>query len=159
MSAVVLEALDADLDIVAAANVWAADYGDGGAAELRDILGQLTRVARPRPWGNYVARRADVPVGLCAFKASPADDAVEIAYGSFPAAQRQGVAQAMAAALVEIALAAGVATVVAHTLPEANASTRVLQRLGFAFGGTAVDPEDGEVWRWIKATDNRSSAS
>ncbi len=58
----------------------------------------------------------------------------------------------MAAALVEIARSLGSVTeVVAHTLPEANASTRILDRIGFACVGTVVDPEDGPVWRWLRA--------
>src|SRR6266702_2366495 len=36
----------------------------------------------------------------------------------------------------------------AHTLPEENASTRVLLKCGFRHLGTVVDPEDGPVWRW-----------
>ena len=40
--------------------------------------------------------------------------------------------------------------VLAHTLPEANASTAVLERLGFACEGLVTDPEDGPVWRWSR---------
>jgi len=36
----------------------------------------------------------------------------------------------------------------AHTLPEANASTRVLTKCGFQRIGEVIDPEDGLVWRW-----------
>jgi ribosomal-protein-alanine N-acetyltransferase len=36
----------------------------------------------------------------------------------------------------------------AHTLPEPNASTRVLQKCGFVHVGEVMDPEDGRVWRW-----------
>ena len=36
----------------------------------------------------------------------------------------------------------------AHTLPQANASTRVLGKCGFTFTGPVEDPEDGLVWRW-----------
>jgi len=34
------------------------------------------------------------------------------------------------------------------TLQEHNASTRILQRLGFAFFGNARDPDAGNVWEW-----------
>jgi RimJ/RimL family protein N-acetyltransferase len=43
-----------------------------------------------------------------------------------------------------------VSLVCAHTLPEANASTRVLTRCGFRRIGEVIDPEDGLVWRWEK---------
>jgi RimJ/RimL family protein N-acetyltransferase len=44
---------------------------------------------------------------------------------------------------------AEVERVVAHTLPEGNASTAVLRRLGFVQAETVEDPEDGTVWRWV----------
>jgi ribosomal-protein-alanine N-acetyltransferase len=36
----------------------------------------------------------------------------------------------------------------AHTLPNPNASTRVLTKCGFHRVGEVIDPEDGLVWRW-----------
>ncbi len=36
----------------------------------------------------------------------------------------------------------------AQTLPEKNASTRILEKLGFSFMGPVQHPEDGEVWEW-----------
>ena len=38
----------------------------------------------------------------------------------------------------------------AHTLPVANASTRVLTKCGFQKAGEIIDPNDGPVWRWVK---------
>jgi ribosomal-protein-alanine N-acetyltransferase len=38
--------------------------------------------------------------------------------------------------------------VIAHTLPEPNASTRVLTKAGMRFVAEVWDPEDGRVWRW-----------
>lgn len=38
--------------------------------------------------------------------------------------------------------------VCAHTLPENNASGRVLAKNGFAKLGEVVELEDGLVWRW-----------
>jgi [ribosomal protein S5]-alanine N-acetyltransferase len=58
-------------------------------------------------------------------------------------------------ALVEFAAAdQGVRIVRAHTLPERNASTRVLEKCGFEFTGEVVDPEDGPVWRWERPPAN-----
>jgi [ribosomal protein S5]-alanine N-acetyltransferase len=36
----------------------------------------------------------------------------------------------------------------AHTLPEPNASTRVLTKVGFQKTSETVEPEEGPVWRW-----------
>jgi hypothetical protein len=47
-----------------------------------------------------------------------------------------------------------VRTVIAHTLPEENASTRALRGNGFAHAGEVIDPEDGRVWRWERRHDD-----
>jgi [ribosomal protein S5]-alanine N-acetyltransferase len=74
---------------------------------------------------------------------------VEIANAVLPAYQGQGFATEAAAALVTYVLSSGqVRKVRAHTLPEANASTRVLTKSGFVQVGEVDDPEDGPVWRW-----------
>ena len=105
------------------------------------------------PWIAYLARE-DVRgtgtfVGVCSFKSSPQDGMVEIAYFTFPEHEGRGVGAQMAAALVEIARREpGWRELVAHTQPQANPSTRILERLGFARAGTIEDPEDGPVWRW-----------
>ncbi|MGZ8346908.1 MAG: GNAT family N-acetyltransferase [Allosphingosinicella sp.] len=141
-----------DADPAALAADLAPGFG-GDEAPARDMLAQtlelLTRDPRPAPWGCYLADFDGAVVGTCAFKAAP-DEAgtVEIAYMTFPTFERQGHATAMAAALIQVAFAAGVPLVIAHTLPEENASTRALRRNGFAFAGAVEDPEDGLVWRW-----------
>ena len=93
-----------------------------------------------------------VVVGLCGYKGPPSEDgAVEIAYGLAPAYRGRGYATEAAQELVARAFASGlVRRVIAHTLPEPNASTRVLSRCGFARIGEVIDPEDGLVWRWEK---------
>lgn len=118
----------------------------------RQTVAVLTREPRPAPWGAYLG--IEIPmrqvVGTCAFKAGPNDRSeVEIAYCTFPPFEGRGVATAMAAALVKIArLSAAANTVLAHTLPKENASTRILRKLDFRLARTAMDPEDGLVWRW-----------
>jgi len=39
---------------------------------------------------------------------------------------------------------------VACTIPSNSASWRVLEKNGFVREGSKVDPDDGEVWNWIK---------
>jgi len=36
----------------------------------------------------------------------------------------------------------------AFTLPEPNASARIVERLGFRLAGLAHDKDAGEVWEW-----------
>ncbi len=145
-----LTAVAADTDPSALARELAPGFG-GDEAPAREMLEQtlalLTRDPRPAPWGCYLAVRDGVSVGTCAFKSAPAEGVVELAYMTFPAFEGRGHATAMAAALVEIAEAAGIMPV-AHTLPEENASTKALRRNGFILAGTVDDLEDGLVWRW-----------
>ncbi|HEX8624622.1 MAG TPA: GNAT family N-acetyltransferase [Allosphingosinicella sp.] len=127
--------------------------GDSGAA--REILIQtvefLTREPRPDPWGSYIGYAGETAVGLGAFKSAP-DGAgtVEIAYMTFPAHEGKGYARAMVPSLYAMAIEHGASLVIAHTLPEENASNRALRSSGFAFAGEVSDPEDGLVWRWEK---------
>ncbi|BBO33747.1 GNAT family N-acetyltransferase [Lacipirellula parvula] len=122
------------------------------AAEILEVVAQtgefLKAKPRPAPWGCYLAVDDAVAqlIGTCGFKAGPtADRLVEIAYYTFPAYEGRGYATAMAAELKR--LGAGW-NVIAHTLPERNASCRVLEKNRFALAGEVVDPEDGPVWLW-----------
>lgn len=105
-------------------------------------------------WDGYFvidAQSRDV-VGSCAFKGEPtADGTVEIAYFTYPGFEGEGYATAMAAKLCALAgTSPAVKLIIAHTLPEASASTRVLEKCGMTFVGEVNDPEDGRVWRWEK---------
>ena len=89
-------------------------------------------------------------VGSCGFKAAPSPDgSVEIAYFTYPGFEGRGYATKMARKLIPLASSSAlVRQVIAHTLPETNASTRVLAKAGMTFVGEVIDPEDGRVWRW-----------
>ncbi len=74
---------------------------------------------------------------------------VEIAYGLAPTFQKMGLAtEAVRAGIEFIARREDVRTITALTLPQENPSTRVLTRCGFVQTGTAIDPDEGEVWKW-----------
>jgi GNAT superfamily N-acetyltransferase len=89
-------------------------------------------------------------VGSCAFKTPPTEDGiVEIAYFTYPGFEGRGYATAMAGKLIELASGSPVVRrVIAHTLAEPSASTRVLEKVGMTFVREVMDPEDGRVWRW-----------
>jgi RimJ/RimL family protein N-acetyltransferase len=122
-----------------------------GVAQQTLALFQRTGVTT-QPWSGFLAvdRSSNTVVGTCCFVAPPDDDGVvEIAYFTFPGFEGRGVASAMAAGLVERATRAlGVRRLRAYTLPEKNASARVLEKLGFDCLGDVIHPEDGPVWRW-----------
>ncbi len=112
----------------------------------------LARAGGDARWGSFLAVDAAsrLVIGTCSYKGPPdADGAVEIAYYTLPLYRGRGYATGMAALLAARAAAPPPArTVRAHTLPERNASARILEKLGFTRLGQVVDPEDGPVWRW-----------
>lgn len=118
--------------------------------EFSEEMASLAGVEQVEPWCSYVLWREGRPVGFGGFKAPP-DEAgsVEIGYLTFPAHVGKGVATEVAYLLVAIAREQKIPLVVAHTLPEPNASTRVLEKAGFVRDGTGHDPDVGEVWRWM----------
>ncbi len=97
-----------------------------------------------------VHRTSGAVIGNCGYKSPPDPDGiVEIAYGVDPEHQGRGHATESAQAMVKYAFASGCVRIVrAHTLPEQNASTRVLTKCGFEYVGEVIDPDDGLVWRW-----------
>lgn len=116
-------------------------------------LDSLRSATGADPWryGFFlVDRDRQCVVGTAGFKGPvDAEGVVEIAYGVAPDYQGRGYATEAASALVRFAFANDDVSVVrAHTLPEPNASTRVLTKNGFRHLGEVIDPEDGKVWRW-----------
>lgn len=118
-----------------------------------EFLERLKGAAVADPWrdGFAVVHVADnTIIGQCGFTGPPgADEMVEIAYGIAPAYQNRGYATEAAQELIAYAFASGrVRTIYANTLPQHNASTRVLLKCGFTLIGEVTHSEDGIVWRW-----------
>lgn len=127
--------------------------GFPAAAEaMRPAYEYLKRHPSVAGWWTYLfAHRQDCTlIGLGGFKGVPSEEGVvEIGYALAPAYRGAGLASEAARGMIEYAFShARVGRVLAHTLPEKNASTRVLERVGLKHVGTVHDPEDGEVWRW-----------
>ena len=128
-----------------------------GYLEFPDALNySLNKMAVPGLaaawWSPFLVIHAvdQAVIGMCGFK-GPADrdGVVEIGYGIAPAYRGCGLATEAATALVnEARRCIRLARVIAHTLPETNASTRVLAKLGFYRAANVTDPEDGVIWRW-----------
>jgi ribosomal-protein-alanine N-acetyltransferase len=118
--------------------------------EFRERVNNAT-VADEWKDGFGVIHCADnVLIGFCSFTGPPGNDGtVEIAYGIATAYQNRGHATEAAQALIARALSnSRVHAICAHTLPEENASTRILKKCGFALVGEVIHPEDGLIWRW-----------
>lgn len=126
----------------------------GGLSEKTAKIIRLTvklyeSVGFIEPWVCYLAIFETTLVGTCGFKSIPHDGRVEIAYFTFPEFENRGFASAMAAQLVTIAKRHQPSILVtAQTLPERNASHRILEKLGFNCVGKIEHPEDGTVCEW-----------
>lgn len=120
------------------------------AIEVMQATSKMYKAAGYRPpWVGYLALDEGTCVGTCAFKAPPSHERVEIAYFTFPGHEDRGIATHMARQLLEIVLTTSEGIrVLAQTLPEHNASTRVLEKLGFEKVEEFEHPDDGKVWEW-----------
>ena len=102
-------------------------------------------------WGTRFFVAGDELVGWGGFKGPPREGAVEIGYEIAAARQGRGLATAAAQAMLAEAFAdPAVARVLAHTLPERNASNRVLEKCGFHFEGETL-VRGMQVWRYACA--------
>ncbi len=110
------------------------------------------RVGFESPWVCYAAFWRNECVGTCGFKSPPTTGkTVEIAYFTFSSFERRGYATQMAQKLISIANRQDPCVkIIAKTHMEENPSTRILKKIGFAFEGVVMDPEDGNVWQWGK---------
>jgi ribosomal-protein-alanine N-acetyltransferase len=113
----------------------------------------LREAREPDPWRlgfRVVHRETRTVIGSAGFTGPPdSDGMVEIAYGIAPQFEGRGYATEAATALIAFAFELPrVSLIRAHTLPVANASTRVLTKCSLRHVGTFIDPHDGPVWRW-----------
>ncbi|HLK66403.1 MAG TPA: GNAT family N-acetyltransferase [Bryobacteraceae bacterium] len=104
----------------------------------------------PPEWFGHFAIEGESQqmVGVCSLKGPPDGGTVEMAYFTFPGFEGRGIATAMARFVLERARTLPkVKVVMAHTAPEFNASTRILEKIGMRRVGD--EEEDGAVvWRW-----------
>jgi len=103
-------------------------------------------------WWTHLILAGTPPViaAVCGYTGPPdSQGVVEIAYGTAPLFRGQGIATLAAAELIRRAFRdSRVQVVCAHTLPEENASARVLRKVGMSFVGIDEDVDVGTVWRW-----------
>lgn len=106
------------------------------------------------PWIGYFALRENKVVGVGGYKGPPKNGKVEIAYGTVPGNEGQGIATEICRRLTLLATEeAPDINITARTLRIENASTSILRKNGYQLLGTVNDPEDGLVWEWKKMFD------
>jgi len=128
-----------------------------------EFLARLKAPTEADPWKDgfgVLHLDENVIIGFCSFTGPPdADGMVEIAYGIAAGYRGRGYATQAAQALIVHALASGQVRVIrAHTLPQKNSSTRILEKCGFTFVDEFMHPEDGAIWRWERRLTGGSSA-
>jgi RimJ/RimL family protein N-acetyltransferase len=149
--------------IMEGGKIYEAEFGIAVAAGVAAFLAGpevseafLTRLREepaPDPWrdGFGIVQLAENRlIGFCSFNGPPDDGgAVEISYGIAPGYEGRGYATEAARLILARAFAdERVQRICAHTLPQASASTRILQKCGFKGHSELVDPVDGPIWRW-----------
>ncbi|TDI66784.1 MAG: N-acetyltransferase [Bacteroidetes bacterium] len=102
------------------------------------------------PWVGFFAVRGADTVGVGGFKGPLKNNTVELAYGTIPEYEGQGVATKICQLLVKAAIEHTPSVfITARTLPKKCASTRILCKNNFKKQGLVDDPEDGPVWEWL----------
>lgn len=105
-----------------------------------------------RDWATYlfIHTHDKVLIGWGGFKGqADASGTVELGYEIIPEYRNRGLATEAAKGLLEYAFShSHVRQVDAHTLPEQNISTKILEKLGMKLIETVHDPDSGDVWHW-----------
>jgi len=117
---------------------------------------ELAAAGHPAPWSTtflIVSNEDTRIVGGCGFKAVPINGRVEVGYGVSPSRQGKGAATAALNLLLHKAFEAGAIEVLAEVAPTNHASTRVVQKAGFAQVGDRVDSENEYVIQWAKRSE------
>jgi RimJ/RimL family protein N-acetyltransferase len=125
----------------------------GGWPEFPEAIGftidRLTSHPHESEWWMHFFLVNGLLVGSGGYVGRPRNGEVEIGYEIAPGFRRRHYGTGAALALVDKAYATGeVTSVIAHTLPRENASTRVLSRIGFVQDAEVQDPHQGTLWRW-----------
>jgi len=116
---------------------------------LHQTITYFQNIGYSPPWVGYYASVNNKIVGGCAFKGRPVHGKVEIAYGTFPEFQHQGIGTEMCQQLVKLSLQTDPSVIItARTLMEENFSTKILRKNNFILKGSVMDTDDGEVWEW-----------
>ncbi|PSB01075.1 GNAT family N-acetyltransferase [Merismopedia glauca] len=103
-------------------------------------------------WGTYmfIHNGDQALIGIGGYYGLPTEGGiVEIGYGIAPSYRCRGYATQSAQWLIKQAFSNDeIKAVWAHTLPNFNASTRVLEKCGMKKIAEVLDEEHGMVWQW-----------
>lgn len=128
------------------------NWTEFGVAALQYSLDRLTESDTESGWWTYfpIHKKDNTLIGSGGYKGEPTNKGtVELGYEIAPNYRNMGFATEMAKALIENALKdERIHSIIAHTLAQNNASTRVLQKCGFKKIKEINHPADGLLWKW-----------
>jgi [ribosomal protein S5]-alanine N-acetyltransferase len=125
-------------------------YASADCQQLIDSMNEYyPQIGFNLPWVGYFVVKDNQIVGTGAFTGEPKNGSVEIAYWTFKAFEGQGIASYTCKELVAISKRTDPTLLItAKTMPEHNASTKILQKNGFEFAEIVQDHEIGDAWFW-----------
>lgn len=128
------------------------NWTEFGVVALQYSLDRLSENEEESGWWTCfpVHKQDNKLIGSGGYKGKPtADGTVEIGYEIALDYRNRGLATEMTKGLIENAFRdERVRLIVAHTLGQDNASTKVLQKCGFKKVEEINDPDDGLIWKW-----------
>ena len=123
-----------------------------GLEPLKESLHKLQKNIEEFVWLTYfpIHKQDNLLIGSCCYKGKPLlNSAVEIGYEIIPEYRNKGYTTEIVEKLITNAFMYNfVLTVNAHTVPEENASTKILHKLGFSKIVEINDPVDSLIWKW-----------
>lgn len=139
--------------IAAKLNVTVQDnWTEFGVSALQYSLDRLLESEDEKYWWTYfpIHKQDNTLLGSGGYKGKPTiDGTVELGYEIAPIYRNRGLATEMTKGLIENAfMDKRVKLIIAHTLGQENASTKVLQKCGFVKTEEINDPDDGQIWKW-----------
>ncbi len=128
------------------------NWTEFGVEPLKYSRDKIVKDNEEMGWATYfpIHKQDNTLIGSCGYKGKPTEQGtVEIGYEIAPDYRNKGFATELAKGLISNAFAENsVKIIIAHTLPEENASTKILTKCGFVKTGEINDPEDGLIWKW-----------
>jgi ribosomal-protein-alanine N-acetyltransferase len=146
-------AIESNSELAQMLNISIADnWTEFGTIALQYALDKIIENPDENIWWTYfpIHKQDNKLIGSGGYKGMPGEDAtVEIGYEIAIDYRNRGLASEMAQGLIDNAFKdIRVKSIIAHTLGQDNASTRVLQKCGFEKVEEINDPEDGLIWKW-----------
>ena len=128
------------------------NWTEFGVGALQYSLDRLIESKEEKNWWTYfpIHKQDKTLIGSGGYKGKPTKDGiVELGYEIAHAYRNCGLATEMTKGLIENAFRHRIVnSIIAHTLGQDNASTKVLQKCGFNKVEEINDPDEGLIWKW-----------